>query len=293
MSWRTVVLSKRAKIEYSLGYMVIRGEEVHRIFMEEVETVMIETTAVSLTAAWINECLHQKIKIIFCDERRNPAGEILPYRGSHDSSRQIRSQLKWDSCLKKEIWAQIVKEKIDKQKQVLIAFECSKEARLLERYMKEVEPGDITNREGHAAKVYFNALWGKDFSRRDETVENGALNYGYAVILSACNREIAASGYMTQIGLFHDNIFNPFNLGSDLMEPFRPMVDMIVLRMAPQKLTTEEKHQLIDILNRQVLIKGKKTTVTHAIGIYCRSVFRALEEQDLSLLSFYSEIYEE
>lgn len=188
MSWRTVVLSKRAKIEYSLGYMVIRGEEVHRIFMEEVETVMIETTAVSLTAAWINECLHRKIKIIFCDERRNPAGEILPYRGSHDSSRQIRSQLKWDSCLKKEIWAQIVKEKIDKQKQVLIAFECSKEARLLERYMKEVEPGDITNREGHAAKVYFNALWGKDFSRRDETVENGALNYGYAVILSACNR---------------------------------------------------------------------------------------------------------
>ena len=102
MSWRTVVLSKRAKIEYSLGYMVIRGEEVHRIFMEEVETVMIETTAVSLTAAWINECLHRKIKIIFCDERRNPAGEILPYRGSHDSSRQIRSQLKWDSCLKKE-----------------------------------------------------------------------------------------------------------------------------------------------------------------------------------------------
>lgn len=63
MSWRTVVLSKRAKIEYSLGYMVIRGEEVHRIFMEEVETVMIETTAVSLTAAWINECLHRKSKL--------------------------------------------------------------------------------------------------------------------------------------------------------------------------------------------------------------------------------------
>ena len=77
------------------------------------------------------------------------------------------------------------------------------------------------------------------------------------------------------------------------MEPFRPMVDMLVLRMAPQKLTTEEKHQLIDVLTRQVLIKEKKTTVTHAIGIYCRSVFRALEEQDLSLLSFYLEIYEE
>ena len=88
--------------------------------------------------------------------------------------------------------------------------------------------GDVTNREGHAAKVYFNALFGKDFTRTEECPINAALNYGYALILSCFNREIVSNGYITQIGLFHDNMFNPYNLSSDLMEPYRVVVDRMV-----------------------------------------------------------------
>lgn len=95
MTWRTVVVAHRAKIDYTMGYMVVRGQEQHRVFLDEVGTVMIESTAVSLTAAWLSECLRRKIKVIFCDERRNPAGEVLPYRGSGGTSRQVRHQIRW------------------------------------------------------------------------------------------------------------------------------------------------------------------------------------------------------
>lgn len=98
------------------------------------------------------------------------------------------------------------------------------EAKLLRKYIEEIEYGDATNREGHAAKVYFNALFGMDFTRTEENSINAALNYGYGILLSAFNREIVMNGYITQIGLFHNNMFNQFNLGSDLMEPFRSLL---------------------------------------------------------------------
>lgn len=278
MSWRIVVLSNRAKVEYSMGYMLIREKEIHRIFMDEIGTILIATPAAAFTGVWVSECLKRKIKIIFCDEKRNPAGEVLPYCGSYDSSRQIRSQIHWNDAAKARIWKAIIREKIKNQSLVLEDYGHEKEAAMLQEYEENVQDGDSTNREGHAAKVYFNALWGKEFSRREPSVVNGALNYGYAIILSACNREAAASGYMTQLGLFHDNIFNPYNLGSDLMEPFRPLVDREVLSMTMEDhLTTENKKDLINILNHTVLIQNRLTAVTQAIGIYSRSVFRAME----------------
>ena len=158
---------------------------------------------------------------------------------------------------------------------------------MLYGYMEEVEYGDVTNREGHAAKVYFNALFGKSFTRTDETPVNAALNYGYSIILSIFNREIVASGYLTQIGLFHDNMFNPFNLASDFMEPFRPLVDEMVANMQPEKFDKEEKHRLLTVLNKEVEIAGKKEVLGNAIKIYCKSIFDALNDKDISLIRFY------
>ncbi len=288
MSWRTVVLTNRAKVEYSMGYMVIRGKEIHRIFMDEIGTILVATPAAAFTGVWVSECLKRKIKIIFCDEKRNPAGEVLPYCGSYDSSRQIRTQIRWDLEKKAQVWKAIIREKIKNQAQVLMEYGHQKEAAMLKAYEESVEEGDSTNREGHAAKVYFNALWGREFSRREPSVVNGALNYGYAIILSGCNREAAASGYMTQLGLFHDNIFNPFNLGSDLMEPFRPLVDREVLSMTLEnQLTADNKKNLINILNQKVIIQDRLTTVTQAIGIYSRSVFRAMEEKAPDTIALY------
>ncbi len=286
MSWRTVVISRSAKLDYKLDYLVVRQQEITRIHLSEISILMIESTAVSVTAVLLNELTRRKIKVIFCDEKRNPSSELIPYYGSHDTSAKVRKQTEWTEETKRMVWTEIVTEKIRKQMEFLKKL-GKEEYHLLEEYIEQIAPGDSTNREGHAAKVYFNALFGMKFTRTADCPYNAALNYGYGLLLSACNREITASGYITQLGLFHDNMFNQFNLGSDLMEPLRILADMQVYRVKPEKFEHEEKMQMVDILNWEVVIDGKKNYLNNAIKIYCRSVFDAINEQDVSLIRFY------
>lgn len=286
MSWRTIVISKRAKLDLQLGYMVVRSEEITKIVLSEIAVLLIESTAVSLTASLLAELIKRKVKVIFCDEKRNPLAELIGYYGSHDTSNKVRKQIIWKQQIKEAIWTEIVCEKIKKQKEFLEFLE-KEEAKLLALYLKEMNWNDETNREGHAAKVYFNALFGLGFTRTDDNYQNAALNYGYSILLSSFNREIVANGYLTQLGIFHDNMFNPFNLASDLMEPYRILVDREVYKMEIYQFEQEEKKQLLNILNSEVLIDGRRQYVSNAIKIYTKSVFDALNENDSSLLRFY------
>lgn len=286
MSWRVVVISNRAKLDLQMGFLVVRTEDTTKIHLSEIGTLLIENTAVSLTASLLAELTKRKIKVIFCDEKRNPSSELIAYYGSHDTSNKMRKQIAWKDSTKEAVWTEIVTEKIRQQKDLLESF-GKEEAGLLSSYLQEITWKDATNREGHAAKVYFNALFGMDFTRTADTLVNAALNYGYSIILSAFNREITASGYLTQLGLFHDNMFNPFNLASDLMEPYRILVDKEVLYMRMEEFGHSEKMQLVNILNQEVKIDGKTQYVSNAIRIYCKSVFDALNEDDSSLIRFY------
>lgn len=186
------------------------------------------------------------------------------------------------------MWTEIVTEKIRKQKQFLELLDKEEEATLLNSYINNISWNDESNREGHAAKVYFNALFGLDFTRTADSPINAGLNYGYTIILSAFTREIVSNGYITQLGLFHDNMFNQFNLASDLMEPFRILVDRKVYSMKYLDLEHEQKMELVNILNQEVRIDGKIQYVNNAIKIYCKSIFDALNENDSSLIRFYS-----
>lgn len=286
MSWRTVVISNNAKLDYQIGYLVVRGSETTKIHLNEIGMLIIESTAVSMTSYLLNELVKNKIKVVFCDEKRNPSSELVSYYGSHDTSAKIRKQIEWTKDDKAHIWTEIVSEKI-KQQALLLQKYGKQEANMLFQYMQEVEFGDVTNREGHAAKVYFNALFGKSFTRTEDNPINAALNYGYSIILSIFNREIVSLGYITQIGLFHDNMFNQFNLASDLMEPFRPLVDSLVIELKPDKFESDEKYSMLKILNTEVIVADKKEVLTNAIKIYCRSVCDALNDRDVSLIRFY------
>lgn len=286
MSWRTVVVSSSAKLDYQMGYLVVRKDTTTKIHLSEINTVLIESTAVSITGALLSELTKKKIKVIFCDEKRNPSSELVSYYGSHDTSAKIRKQLDWTKEGKQAVWTEIVADKIRKQEETLRYFERD-EADMLHSYLEELEFGDVTNREGHAAKVYFNALFGKDFTRSADIITNAALNYGYSIILSAFNREIVANGYLTQLGLFHDNMFNPFNFASDLMEPFRPLVDREVFQMQSKVFEHEEKMQLVNLLNQEIVINERMETINNAIKLYCHSVFDALNDADVSLIKFY------
>ena len=256
MSWRTVIISSAAKLDYQMGYLVIRKDDVTKIHLSEIETVMIESTSVSLTVALLCELTKKKIKVIFCDEKRNPSSELISYYGAHDTSLKVRNQIAWTDDIKKHVWTEIVAEKIRKQALHLQHWKCE-EADLLYRYINEIEFGDVTNREGHAAKVYFNALFGMDFTRSAENVTNAALNYGYSLLLSTFNRCVVANGYITQLGLFHDNVFNQFNLACDLMEPFRPLVDLKVKKMTFPFFEKEEKHEMVSLLKEEVTIGNR------------------------------------
>ncbi len=289
MSWRIVVIHNTAKLDLKLNYLVVRSEmNTTKIHISEIAVLLIESTSVSLTVGLLAELTKQKVKVIFCDAQRNPSAELLPYYGSHDTSSKVRSQILWQKTAKEAVWTEIVREKIKQQLKFLLERGNKKEAELLSEYIQEIQWNDETNREGHAAKVYFNALFGRDFSRSQDNNINAALNYGYSIMLSAFNREIAANGYITQLGLFHDNMFNPFNLGSDLMEPYRILVDRMVCSMQLNKFEHTEKMKLVNLLNQQIKMEGKYYVILNAIKRYVKSVFDALNDSDISLLVFYS-----
>lgn len=287
MSWRTVVISKPSKLDLKMGYLVVRDSENSvRLHISEISVLIVETTNSSITTALLSELIKNKIKVIFCDEKKNPSSELVAYYGCHNSSLKIKNQINWQEKNKKKVWTSVVTEKIYQQAKNLDFFNLPEQASMLYGYIDEIKFYDETNREGHAAKVYFNALFGKEFSRSDECPINAALNYGYSLVLSCVNREIVHCGYLTQLGIFHDNMFNSFNLGCDLMEPFRPVIDKMVKEMNCSTFETEEKRTLQTILNNEFVIDGKRQTLINTIKIYTKSVLEAIETGDTSLIKY-------
>lgn len=284
MGFRTVIVNSRCKLEYRLNYVIVRGEQERRIIVNEINTIIIQSTAVSLTAALLCELVKHNVKVIFCDEKSNPQSELIPYYGAHNTSKRYKTQFMWREETKRTVWKTIIEKKIKNQACVLLKSGFSTEYEMLNAYAAEVRLGDISNREGHAAKVYFNCMMPLGENRRSGGFINGCLNYGYAVLLSAFNREIIACGHLTQLGIWHDNEFNPFNLSCDLMEPLRPVVDFIAFSLPSDD--PDFKKKMASVLNCETYFSGKKTTLDIAIRQYVHSVMEAMEENDKSLICF-------
>ena len=287
--WRVIVVTGRGKLDLRYNSISIRRDNgTDFIHIGEVNTLILETTTISITAALMCELIKQKVKVIFCDEKSNPHFELLPFYGSHDCSAKIKEQITWTDFLKESLWTVIVTEKIENQMKLLKKLN-KEEYRILEEYLSQIEHNDNTNREGHSAKIYFSALFGNNFSRNKENSLNAFLNYGYQLLLSAFNKEIVANGYLTQIGLFHKNMFNYYNLSSDLMEPFRVIVDELAYKENPQKFEKDEKRKLQNILNLKFRINNVNHYLSDIIKIYTKSIFDALSANDLSLVRFFQD----
>ena len=285
MGWRTIVVNKNCKLSYKNDYLIIRSEKLQMIHLSEISTIIVENGMVSITSYLINELAQQKIKIIFCDEKHNPSCEMIPYYGSFNTSKKVTNQAKWKKDIKQKAWQQIVKHKIHNQAMLLKNLNIKGYEKLLE-FEEQVELDDKTNREGHAAKVYFNLLFGMDFSRDKEDNTNTALDYGYSIILSMLNREIVSKGYITQLGLNHKNEFNQFNLSCDLMEIFRPLIDEIVYRNREFAFDKSYKYKLIDVYNRQIIIKNKEQYLNNAVPIFITNVFNFLEDKESKIINY-------
>ncbi len=287
--WRVVVIRSRAKLEVKLNHLVVRSlEGTSRVHLKEIDVLVVENTGTSLSVALLEALWQNKINVVFCDGKHLPAAQLLALYGSHDCAARLQDQLAWTREAKDAVWGYIIKAKIAKQAECLMHFDLPEANQLLD-YVEDVVGGDVSNREGHAAKVYFNALFGHDFFRSVDSKLNSALDYGYSIILSTVARDVVAAGCITQLGIFHHNTFNPYNLASDLMEPFRPLVDMIVYGFSTEEaiLSTEEKMALVDVLNKTIRIDGFKTTVLNGIRVYVRSVLDALSCGDVTRIRMY------
>lgn len=280
MSFRTVVITRQSKISYKNRFLVVKQENDEKyIHLSEIDTIIVDSISVSVSAYLLKELADNKINIIFCDEKHNPFGEVVPYYSKHNTSKMIKEQIKWKVSDKDKIWAEIVKNKIMNQA-LLLKKTKSPKYKLILSYIDEVVDGDKTNREGHAAKVYFNALYGNSFVRNSDDQINAALNYGYAILLSAINKEIINNGYLTQLGIHHKNEFNEFNLTCDLMESFRIVIDNFVYYNQERKLDTEYKLDIVNILNGTFKYQGKNYTLKDIIKMYVKNTLDSVNNSE-------------
>ena len=285
MSFRNILIKSRCKLSYSLNYMIIRkADSEQKVILDEIKLIMINSLEVSLTSALVNELSKRKIKIIFCNEKCNPECEIVSYQNNYYSYLKIKEQINFNDALKDELWKYVIKEKIMNQAHNLMKNHSDIEADKLFEFENNVENADITNREGHAAKVYFNALFGKDFVRHKADETNKYLDYGYSILLSCISRCIKKLGLLTEFGIHHIGDSNPFNLSCDFIEPLRPMVDSIV--KFGDVNDDNFKEVMINILQYKVLFGGKEYFLDNAIELYVQNLVGFLKTGDFEKIEF-------
>ena len=280
MGFRTVKINNRCKLETSLGYLVCRTDKETKILLDEISILIIENQQACITSALLAALMEHKVRVVICNDKHNPGGELVPYCSCYDTPAKIQKQLNWNEDIKDAVWQKIVKQKILNQALVLKYMKKDESYELLLKYYDEVTPGDTTNREGLAAKSYFVALFGNGFDRRSPKFEvNTYLDYGYSILCSAVNRSVSIYGYLSMVGIHHKGQQNPYNLGCDLMEPFRPFIDLAILNMDLNK--DNFKRLLIDVLSTLVSYDDKNTIFDNAISFYVLDVLKALNSGDL------------
>lgn len=280
MSFRTVVITNKSRLSYKNRYLVVKKDlDEKYVHLSEIDTLIVDSIAVSISSYLLKELLDSKVNVIFCDEKHNPFSELKSLNSRHNSSKKILEQVKWKNKEKDMLWQNIVINKI-KNQALLLEKTNSDGKELLLEYIKDVKLGDKTNREGHAAKVYFNALFGKKFSRNKVCDINAALNYGYSVLLSTFNKEVICNGYLTQLGIHHRNEFNEFNLSCDLMESFRVVIDNFVYYNQDRDFDQQYKLDLVNIFNKVLIYKSKKYTLKDIIKLYTQNTLQLLSSSN-------------
>ena len=290
MGWRSVIITQHAKLTYSMQMMIVQTRDgINQIPIEDINLLLVSTTQAVITSALISELAQNQTKIIFVDEKGNPIVETAVYYPGTRNMAKLTQQFNWDEHLKEVLWTKIVSQKIKNQIAVLANYHLNKDE--VQSELDQLEINDESNREAIAARKYFMLLFDKNFVRRDTSAINAALDYGYAILLSSFNREIAMNGYLTYFGIHHCSQENPFNLASDLMEPFRPFVDYWVKAHEKIKeLTPDIKYGLVELLSLEIKFNGKKTLLTNAITVYVRECLKffsgdskELPEMEMSL----------
>ena len=293
---RTLYFGNPAYLSTKLAQLEIRLPEVEnndtlsetfkenaikKVPIEDIGVLVLDHKRITITHGALAALLDNNVAVITCDEQRMPSGLMLPLSGNTTQSERFRHQIDASLPLKKQLWQQTIQYKILNQRAVLKSsrrLKCSN----MEVWAKEVKSGDTENLEGRAAAYYWQNLFGEidGFRRnRDGVPPNNLLNYGYAILRAVVARALVGSGMIPTLGIHHHNRYNAYCLADDIMEPYRPYVDKLVVEMVDSgmdisKLTTDIKSKLLSIPVLDVVINGKRNPLMIGVGITTASLYK-------------------
>lgn len=279
-AYRVIIINNTAKLRLDTGCLVIETDE-HKdeIPIKTIRLLMLVSTYTSISGVLIKELCVQGIKVIFCDEKLNPVGEILPYSNNVLSPDRLDLQISWSTEKQKTAWLYIIETKISLQNSLLTMI--FNDDKILHKYINNINDTNVLTNESVAARIYFSKLFGSKFSRDSENDINAALNYGYTIIRNAFSRAIAIYGYNNSIGICHKGPQNQFNLACDLMEPFRVFIDKFVYENAGRIFDKKYKYDLIELLNSYIIYNNKKEILSDAIENFARDILFSMSERTI------------
>lgn len=282
MGWRTVVISNPCRLSVKNRHLSIepRDAETAMLPLSDISVVMIETPQCLLTSALLSALADEGVALFACDASHTPSGLFAPFATHSRHTKAALLQVSWGEPFKKRCWQKIIESKIKNQARLLKHTGDSAGHKRLVNIASKVLSDDSTNCEAQAASIYWKGLF-TDFRRGsiEDDIRNSALNYGYALLRGAIARSIAASGLIPAFGLHHKSELNAFNLADDLIEPFRPLVDMAVWGMYEKAgfdkntmLTKDDRMELVALLGERCKINTQNETILNACDITAQSL---------------------
>lgn len=290
---RTIVFSNPVYLSLKNRQLIISYKdssvESSSVPIEDISMVLIENQQTSITLPLLNALASENVQVVFCNSKGMPSSMLMNLDGNNTQGETLRNQMSCGEVLKKQLWKQIVECKIRNQAALLDKY--SKDGNVLRPFYSNVKSGDSDNREGIAARIYFQKLFGSDFVRnRDSPGINTLLNYGYTILRAAVSRALVSSGLFPAIGIFHHNRSNAFPLSDDIMEPYRPFVDEIVYNLTMHRkceLTKDVKADLITVLYADTIFEKVSRPLSIGLSMTTASLVKcyAKEKTKLSLPS--------
>ncbi len=287
--FRTLYVTSGERLSVSANWLVVEADgESKKIPVEDIQTLILDNVHACLSVYTWQSLAKHDVNVVLCDEKHLPCCSLLALNQHYRPYGVLKKQMALTQEFKDLLWQKIVKVKIENQNSALKLRCVPQEVTdRMQQLASEVLLGDIGNREGIAAKMFFRNFYGYNFLRFEEDVINAALNFGYAIIRSAVARSLCAYGYNCCLGIHHINENNAFNLADDFMEPLRPLVDLWVFRHNDElvdALTKSNRVGLANIINDEVIMVGKMMKLYNAIDKYVASFTTAIDNADKNKL---------
>ena len=287
---QTLFFTTPVLLSLKYNQIEIRYKDIEEVItrpLEDVGVVIVESQLVQFTVPLLNALADNNVAVVFCNAQCMPNTMLMPLESNAVQQEVYRLQTEVSLPTKKRIWKEIIEHKI--RNQAVLLDLLGRDGNLLKPYYMNVLSGDSDNREGLAAKIYWQQIYGRSFNRsRNGESPNSWLNYGYAILRAAVARALLGSGLFPAFGLFHRNRYNAFPLADDVMEPYRPFVDYVVYQLfedSPEAcLDKEVKQQLVRVLFTDVKMKGQIRPLQVALSMTTASLVRALKDKKESII---------